>query len=88
MDDLLNFVPDIEAEGLTLRPVRRSDAGLIEMYGADERVARMTTSIPHPLPPGTTEAFVTRITGNTPDELSGPWMPRPRAVPNSRASSA
>ncbi|MBY6157192.1 GNAT family N-acetyltransferase [Pseudooceanicola nitratireducens] len=69
MDDLLNFVPEIEAEGLTLRPVRRSDAGLIEMYGADERVARMTTSIPHPLPPGTTEAFVTRITGNTPDEL-------------------
>ncbi|WP_407493319.1 GNAT family N-acetyltransferase [Pseudooceanicola sp. MF1-13] len=64
MDDLFNHVPEIQADGLVLRPVRRSDAGLIEMYGSDERVARMTTSIPHPLPPGTTEAFVNRAMTN------------------------
>ncbi|MGI3167653.1 GNAT family N-acetyltransferase [Pseudooceanicola sp. C21-150M6] len=60
MDDTLNRIPEIQGEGLLLRPLRRSDSGLIELYGADERVARMTRSIPHPLPPGTTEAFVTR----------------------------
>lgn len=69
MDDLLNLVPEIKAEGLVLRPVRRADAGLIELYGADERVARMTTSIPHPLPPGTTDAFVNRALDTTGDEL-------------------
>ncbi len=52
--------PLIETERVDLRPLRRSDMGLIEMHAADERVARMTTSIPHPLPPGVTEAFVTR----------------------------
>ncbi len=50
----------IVTERFDLRPLRLSDSGLIEMYGSDERVARMTTSIPHPLPPGTTEAFVSR----------------------------
>ena len=44
--------PVIETERFDLRPLRRSDMGLIEYYAGDERVARMTTSIPHPLPPG------------------------------------
>jgi len=50
----------IETERFDLRALRPSDAGLISLYGADERVATMTTSIPHPLPPGTTEAFISR----------------------------
>ena len=50
----------VEAERFDLRPLRRSDLGLIELYGGDERVARMTTSIPHPLPPGMVEAFIAR----------------------------
>jgi RimJ/RimL family protein N-acetyltransferase len=50
--------PVIDAERLTLRPLRRSDMGLLEFYAGDARVARMTTSIPHPLPPGAAEAFV------------------------------
>ena len=45
---------------LSLRPLRRSDEGPIEQHAADRRVAEMTTAIPHPLPPGTTDAFVTR----------------------------
>lgn len=69
MEDALHLVPDIALDGLTLRPLRRSDAGLIELYGSDERVARMTTSIPHPLPPGTTEAFVNRAMGSDGEEL-------------------
>lgn len=58
----------VEAERFDLRPLRRSDMGLIELYGGDERVARMTTSIPHPLPPGTAEAFVTRAMKDDRDE--------------------
>ena len=69
MEDLLNINPEIKADGLVLRPLRRSDAGLIELYGSDKRVAQMTTSIPHPLPPGTTEAFINRAMSPTGDEL-------------------
>lgn len=50
----------IETERFDLRPLRKSDEGLISHYASDKRVAGMTSSIPHPLPPGATEAFVTR----------------------------
>lgn len=60
--------PVIETDRLILRPVRRSDAGLLELYGADERVARMTRSIPHPLPPGATDAFIARSLADERDE--------------------
>ena len=66
--DMIVNQPVIETERLILRPLRRSDAGLLEMYGADERVARMTRSIPHPLPPGATEAFVARSLSEDRDE--------------------
>lgn len=52
--------PLVETERFDLRPLRVSDKGLIEHYASDERLARMTTSIPHPIPPGMTEAFVAR----------------------------
>ena len=52
--------PVIEAERFVLRPLRRSDAGLIALYTADRRLAEGTRAIPHPLPPGATEAFVAR----------------------------
>lgn len=58
----------VETERFDLRPLRRSDMGLVELYGGDERVARMTTSIPHPLPPGLVEAFVTRSMEDGRDE--------------------
>jgi len=50
----------IATDRFDLRPLRRSDQGLIEMYASDPRVAKNTSSIPHPLPPGTIEAFITR----------------------------
>lgn len=53
--------PIIETERFMLRPLRASDAGLLSMYAGDERVARFTRTIPHPLPPGSTEAFIKRV---------------------------
>lgn len=53
-------LPVIPAERFALRPLRRSDAGLIQLYASDRRLAEMTTTIPHPYPPGAAEAFVER----------------------------
>lgn len=53
--------PALAAERFVLRPLRMSDAGLIEMYTSDRRVAEGTRTIPHPLPPGATEAFLGRV---------------------------
>ncbi len=50
--------PTLETDRLILRPLKRSDAGLIALYTGDAQVAKMTESIPHPLPPGSTEAFI------------------------------
>ncbi|MDK3018238.1 GNAT family N-acetyltransferase [Pseudodonghicola flavimaris] len=58
--DQISALPVIETDRVTLRPLRRSDMGLIALYAGDARVAKMTTSIPHPYPPGAAEAFVTR----------------------------
>ena len=67
----------IETDRFSLRPLRRSDQGLIELYAGDERVAKMTTSIPHPLPPGTTEAFISRATGPISRRSFRTTRPRP-----------
>lgn len=67
LDQIINQ-PVIETERFDLRPLRRSDQGLIELYGSDERVARMTTSIPHPLPPGLVEGFIARARSEDRDE--------------------
>lgn len=60
--------PVIETERFALRPLRRSDLGLIEMYASDPRVAMTTPTIPHPLPPGTIDAFITRAISEPRDE--------------------
>lgn len=62
MLDKIAALPEgaIAAGRFILRPVRKSDAGLFAMYAGDRRVAEATRSIPHPLPPGAAEAFVTR----------------------------
>lgn len=59
----------IPAKRFILRPLRASDAGLMALYTSDKRVAEGTTSIPHPLPPGTSEAFIARVIAPGSDEI-------------------
>ncbi|MEM7490915.1 MAG: GNAT family N-acetyltransferase, partial [Pseudomonadota bacterium] len=59
----------VTTERLSLRPMRRSDMGLIDLHAGDRRVAEMTGTIPHPLPPGATDAFVTRCLAGERDEV-------------------
>lgn len=64
------LLPAIPAERFVLRPLRRSDAGLIALYTADRRLAERTRSIPHPLPPGATEAYIARsLSGKRPEDV-------------------
>ncbi|WBU62847.1 GNAT family N-acetyltransferase [Paracoccus aerodenitrificans] len=58
--ELIREQPVIASERLVLRPLRRSDVGLITHYTSDRRVAEGTRAIPHPLPPGAAETFVAR----------------------------
>jgi RimJ/RimL family protein N-acetyltransferase len=60
LEPIATPLPTIPAERIVLRPLRRSDAGLIQLYAGDRRVAEMTSTIPHPYPPGAAEAFVER----------------------------
>lgn len=41
----------ISTDRFALRSLQTSDLGLLELYLGDQRVALMTRSIPHPLPP-------------------------------------
>ena len=50
--------PVIEAQRLTLRPIRRQDIDQLQLYTSDRRVAEGTRSIPHPLPDGAAEGFI------------------------------
>lgn len=69
MTDTLT-VPTLVTERLLLRPARPSDAGPIGHYCADPRLARMTTQIPHPYPPGAAEAWLESIaSGRLPEEV-------------------
>ncbi|MEO0665296.1 MAG: GNAT family N-acetyltransferase [Pseudomonadota bacterium] len=58
IQDPIHIQPTIETERLILRPLRISDRGPLDMHVGDARVAKMTTTIPHPLPPGASEAFI------------------------------
>ena len=64
--------PVFSTDRFDLRPLRRSDQGLLEMYAGDLRVAGNTTSIPHPLPPGATEAFIQKSLAE--DRLEDVWV--------------
>jgi RimJ/RimL family protein N-acetyltransferase len=71
MSDATLTQPELNTPRMRLRPLRRADAALIELYVSDPRVARMTTRIPHPYPPGTAEAFVERML--TPGAAETAW---------------
>ena len=62
----------ITTERFVLRPPRLSDVGLLAHYSGDKRVASETRSIPHPLVPGSTEAFVNRAL--QPDRIEDVWV--------------
>lgn len=64
--------PLVETERFTLRPLRTSDAGLLTLYAGDKRVAEATPAIPHPLPPGSMEAFIARA--QHPDRAEDVWV--------------
>lgn len=69
--ELVGGQPVIAAERFVLRPLQRSDAGPIEHWAGDERVARGTRSIPHPYPPGAAQALVERA--NRIDRTEDVW---------------
>ena len=71
MDTLIQQ-PVFETERFVLRPVQRSDAGLIEFHTRDIRLARQTISIPHPLPPGATQYFIDRC--QSPNREEDVWV--------------
>ncbi|MEL7216345.1 MAG: GNAT family N-acetyltransferase [Pseudomonadota bacterium] len=62
----------LQTERMTLRQLRASDAGMIAHYAGDERVARMTTTLPHPMPHGAAEMFIERSSHRTRTETS--WV--------------
>jgi len=62
----------IETERFILRPLRKSDSGLLEMHTGDKRVAEATRAIPHPLPPGATEAYIARSQKD--DRVEDVWV--------------
>jgi RimJ/RimL family protein N-acetyltransferase len=64
--------PVIEAPRMILRPMRASDVGLMALYASDRRVAEMTTSLPHPLPPGAVDALVAQAM--RPDTDDAVWV--------------
>jgi RimJ/RimL family protein N-acetyltransferase len=70
--DTIPDLPNIETDRCDLRPLVASDQGMIELYSGDERVARMTRSIPHPLPPGAVAAYIARA--NAPDRTEDVWV--------------
>ena len=62
MSELVPPPEGIVTERLRLRGLRPSDAALLTLYASDARVAKTTTDIPHPFPPGYAEAYVERVT--------------------------
>ncbi|MCG6902767.1 MAG: GNAT family N-acetyltransferase [Rhodobacter sp.] len=68
MFDQTNLQPVVTTARLALRPLREADRGLLQLYGDDIHVARNTTKIPHPLPPGAIEAFIARAQADDRDE--------------------
>ena len=60
--------PFIPAGRFMLRPLRGSDAGLIQHYTSDRRLAEGTRAIPHPLPPGAAQGYVERAMSAARDE--------------------
>ena len=55
-----------------MRPLRKDDIGALQLFASDDRVARMTRDIAHPLPPGAVEAYVARAQAD--DRVEDVWV--------------
>ena len=62
----------IETPRFALRPLRKSDVGLLEIYMGDTRVASMTRGIPHPLPPEYIAHMIERA--EDPERIEDDWV--------------
>ena len=70
MPDTAIACQDLVSDDLVLRMLRPSDAGPITLFAGDERVARMTTAVPHPYPPGAAEAWIASAeAGRLPEQV-------------------
>ncbi len=70
--DVIDLRPPIDTPRFRLRPVCGADAPVLARHAGDLRVARATRSIPHPLPPGAVDAFITRAMA--PDRSEEVWV--------------
>lgn len=52
--------PQLASRRLQLRPLRLADAGPIQLWCGQYRVASMLARVPHPYPPGAAAAFIER----------------------------
>lgn len=64
--------PVIVAERLRLRPLRLADGAALVRHLGDERVARATRSVPHPLPPGHVDGVIARAAAG--DRTDDTWV--------------
>jgi RimJ/RimL family protein N-acetyltransferase len=79
--ETLASLPVIDTARMALRPLRRSDTGLIALYASDMRVARGTRTIPHPYPPGASAALIERASVPTRDEDNWALDGSPHGLP-------
>ena len=70
--ETLSRQPTLIANRFELRPPKPSDKGALELHAGDERVARMTRTIPHPLPPGAADALIERALSS--DRVEDLWI--------------
>lgn len=61
MSELTLPLDCVVTDRLRLRRPRAADASLLMLYASDPRVAKMTTGIPHPYPPGLAESYIERV---------------------------
>lgn len=66
--DKINLQPVIDADRFILRPVEKSDSGLLELHMGDIRVAQACRAIVHPLPPGAVAGYIARAVEDDRDE--------------------
>ena len=69
--DMADIAATLATERMTLRPLRRSDAGPMSLYAGDRRVAEMLENVPHPyFAPATIFSSSTTPSGTSSDGVA------------------